>query len=718
MKIPTDAVVTSTATAKIPTKIVNTPTVTPLSAQGPQVAALGESVAIGRGGIRDAAFSSDHKTMLIGWSNGVSLTRVDDQSDLWFWKAPELVTAVDTSAEYAAVLLVNGDVWLLDVENGTGREFPQVARFPGGEASWGDVAWSPDGRLAAIQAIGGVDTGATPILLLDPTAGEVTELQGSLTDPGWQPYLVWSPDSRMIASANRDGRGWVLDVLSGEVVFKAQPDDYGRLPRIYGWIPGGSVVVYGSDGGNRLRLKDISTGKEVRAFTVAEVGYVPTPPIVISSDGNLALVGGYSLGEYEIHPYRVWDLNLGRSLEVPPIGELRHINSAGCMRLDRPAVAFDGEEVIYLDTDGRLVRWRVGEEQGNVLGLIPVRYPCLGTPMVWSNDSTRLLLETDPGKAVTVWDMPAGELIIERRDGTFPADFHGEVLAYRGGDGNLILWNIQKNDEIDRLPGPVTSFRSGIKFSPDGRQVAYGVGNQLHIADVATGETITVLNAYPEGQEISYINWAPGGDALAVASGIARGSQDSPGILILWEKVGDSFLEAIRTETVQASVDPPWAKLSLFDPTSRLVALERMPEQVAGQEAVLIYDPERRAVVLEKQDYVMHQWLSEDMLLLSKGCSFVEVNVRTGEEHQGNGEGCQSYLGAFAPDGVHFSDIVFSGRVVDIMNWRTGVVETTGYVGSDIQDGVFSPDGLWLLVRAIAGWVRAFPVSYIPAEAN
>jgi len=233
---------------------------------------------------------------------------------------------------------------------------------------------------------------------------------------------------------------------------------------------------------------------------------------------------------------------------------------------------------------------------------------------------------------------------------------------------------------------------------------------------VATGETVAVLGAYPEGQEISYIDWSPGGDALVVASGSIRGFQDSPGILILWEKVGDSFVEAIRTETVQASADPQQVELSLFNPTSRLVALERMPEPLNGQEAVLVYDRESRKAILEKQGYVMQQWLSEDVLLLTKGCSFFEVTVRTGNERQGLGESCQAYLGAFAPDGFHFSDILFSGRSVDIMNWRTGLVETTAFIGSDLQDGVFSPDGRWLLVRALDGLVKAFPVNYTEAE--
>jgi hypothetical protein len=85
------------------------------------VAALGDSVAIGRGGIRDAAFSPDLQTIGIGWTNGVSFTRVADQVDLWYWEAPQMVTAVDVSAEHVVALLVNGDVWLLKVEDGDRR---------------------------------------------------------------------------------------------------------------------------------------------------------------------------------------------------------------------------------------------------------------------------------------------------------------------------------------------------------------------------------------------------------------------------------------------------------------------------------------------------------------------------------------------------------------------------------------------------------------------
>jgi WD40 repeat protein len=707
---------TPTNTPETPKATAILPAVTPSGTFGPLIAALGDPVPIGRGGIRDAAFSPDFKKLVIGWTNGASLRRVKDQVDLWDWQSPEMVTAVDVSEEYVAILLVSGDVWLLDIENGKGKQFPAAASIPGGDAFWGDVAWAPDGSLAAIQAVGGLDTDATPILLLDPLREEINLLPGSLTSPGWEPYLTWSPDSRMVTSANQERNGWVLDSTRGEVVFQAQPDSQGRASRIYAWVPNSTIAIYGSDGGSALLTVDVSTGEIISKLTGIKIGFIPTPPVIISSNANLALVGGYSLGDYQIFPYQIWDLKANRLLDLPLVGELRHINSAGAMQLSRPAVAFDGNEVLYLDTDGRVVRWNIGEEQGNILSQVAVHYPSLETPMLWSEDSTRLVLETDPGKVISVWEVASGNLLVERVDGTFPADLHNDLLAYRGENGDLIIWSLLKAVEINRLPGPVTLFKLGVKFSPDGKQIAYGVGKHVFIRDVASGEMRTTLDAYPDGQEIMYISWSPEGDALIVASGNPYGSQEPPGTLILWEKSNQTFVEAFRTQNVQASLDPPRANLGLFSPTSRFVALFQMPENVHGQEAVLVYDRQSHRLILEKKQVIMHLWSSTDEILLSEGCRFIQVNVLTGEENLGSDEGCQAELGAFAPDGIHYSSIVFSGRSVEILDWRTGLTETSRYVGSDLQDGIFSPDGHWLLVRAIEGLVRVFPVSLIQAE--
>lgn len=105
------------------------------------------------------------------------------------------------------------------------------------------------------------------------------------------------------------------------------------------------------------------------------------------------------------------------------------------------AVGFNGKEIHYLYKDGQLERWLVGATVGMLLGRVPVYYPILGDPLVWSSDSTRLVLSTEPFSAITVWDVATGRLIAARQEGTYPVAIDDSLLAYRGPDEQLILWD-------------------------------------------------------------------------------------------------------------------------------------------------------------------------------------------------------------------------------------------------------------------------------------
>lgn len=673
------------------------------------VARFGAPIVVGRGGIRDAAFSPDLETIAIGWTNGVSLTGVHDQQDLWYQPIPHMVTALDVSDTWIAAVLVTGDVLLFNVANGENQVFAGAA-IP--NARWGDVAWSPDGTQAAIQAIGGSGAGASPLLILDPAASEIRALPNSRTDAGWRPHLRWSPDSQMIAAADTEGHAWVLDADTGEVVFRVETSLEGERPIIHGWLPGSTTVVYDAPGG--LRLVDVTTGALVREIESVPITVFLSNPLSFAPQSGLALVSKPVDTPYEIPAYEVWDLTAEKKLELPALGEPRHVNLAGCMLLDRPAVAFDGKTLLYLDTDGQLVRWPVGAAEGELLGWLAVRYPCLGTPMVWSPDSTRLVLETDPGKAVTVWDAATGQLLAERRDGTYPADHHDMLLAYRGVEEQLIVWDLDQEAVHFTLPGPITSFLRGMAFSPDGSLLAYGVGNELHIADTATGAVLARLDAYPTDQQISHLRWAPDSDALAASSGLLSGSTDQPGTTILWEKDGGAFREVFRTETIHANYDVDWANRMRFSPSGRLVALERMPEAVGVLQAVLVYDRDRGGVVLERQEYIIQRWLSDEVLLVTEAggwSTFVEWNIRTGDESVIRKGGLQFDLGSYAPDGVHHASVSNDPLTIVLQSWRTGITAATAYLGTDGQEVRFSPDGRWLAVRGTDGLVKIWPVS-------
>ncbi len=693
-----------------PPPTADSPSATPTTMGTSVPPGLGEEVAVSLGmpvimghGIRVAAFSPDGETVAIGWTNGISLMRSDDQIDLWFRQMPDLVTAVATSGTHVVALLVTGDVWLFEASSGDGQAFKQAAIS---SSIWGDAAWSPDGRLAAIQNISGGGGNSSPILILDPNAGTIRELPNSGTNPGVPPELRWSPDSRMIAAVDPNGRAWVLDVITGEVAFPVQEAGGMGQVRISGWLPDSQIVVHNlPDGDSGLAILDVGTDELVMEVRDVPAGYMVAPPIILAQDSPLALVGsGYNgfSGE-QIHPYVVWDLAAGQALEAPPVGGMGNI-----------AVAFNGEKIHYLFPDGRLERWLVGASEGELLGRVPVYYPNLGGPLVWSSDSMRLALSTEPGSAITVWDVATGRLIAARYDGTQPVAIDDSLLAYRGLDEQLILWDLDRDVAAHVLPGPVAHFCcERIAFSRDGDLLAYAAGKSVHVVDLASGQIMAALDADAADERLTYIRWSPGGDALGAAG--------SNGTLFLWEKDGSSFQEIWRWEDVRPPSSSDFASPPLFSPSGDLVAFQQLLQPDASEYTVIVYDRSRHEVILAKKGN-LQQWLSDENLLITSVdgyAYFIELYVHAGEKQFVGTRGTQAEPGSYAPDKVHAASSTFDGSGVHsiaITNWRTGQEVAAAYLGSSAWNVHFSPNGRWLAARNAEGQFIVWPVFYTGAS--
>lgn len=677
--------------------------------QTPGALAFGAPSTIGRG-LRDAAFGPDGETLAVGWTGGISLVEVASQAELWFLETGEMVTALDTSGAYITAVLVDGSVWLLDAATGEGEQFPE-ALLP--NSYWGDVAWSPDGKLVAIQTIRGAGSGGSPLVLLDPQTGSLRELPDSRTNGGYQPTLYWSPDSTLLAAADRAGNSWVWDVAEGEVVYQAGPGEEGVRTRIYGWLPDSRTAVLGAPQPPDLQLVDVRSGEVVGELPGARAGFGPAA-VLVAPDGSTALAGGFELGEYQFMPYLAWNLETGQARDVPPLAEQRHVNGAGCMILTRPAAHFDGERLLYVDGDGRIMQWALGADAGDEIGRLPVAYPCLGTPLLWSPDSTRLALHVDPGDAIAVWDVAGPSLVALREDGTFPAALAGDLLAYRRETGDLLLYDLAAAEMVTTLPGPVSHLNRAMAFSPVGDRLAYGVGGEVVIAGVPGGEPVATLDGGDGDVLISQIVWSPGGGALVAAAVHDDGDSERPGPVVLWQQADAGWREVARTTSVRAGYDLGSQRTALFNPAGSLVALERMPTFDAGAQSVVVYDLEANALAGERSDATVQQWLSDDVLLLAESSGwtrYFEWQPRTGEEDELGNSAMQPGLGAYAPDKRYHAS--FAGRPphsVAIRDWRSGETVAIAYLGSDVQDMAFSPDGRWLVVRGGEGLVKVWPI--------
>lgn len=685
------------------------PPVPDAATEAPGVLAVGAPSTLGRG-LRDAAFGPDGATLAVGWTGGISLHDVTSQAELWFHETGEMVTALDTSGAHIAAVLVDGSVWLLDAATGEGEQFPE-ALVP--NSYWGDVAWSPDGKLAAIQTIRGAGSGGSPLVLLDPQMGSLRELPDSRTAGGYQPALHWSPDSTLLAAADREGNGWVWDVAAGEVVYQAAAGEEGARTRIHGWLPDSRTALLGAPQPPDLQLFNVRTGEVVRELSGARAGFGPSV-VLVAPDGSSMLAGGHEPAEYQIMPYLAWDLETGQALDAPPLAEQRHVNGAGCMILTRPAAHFDGERLLYVDGDGRIVQWALGADAGDEIGRLPVAYPCLGRPLLWSPDSTRLALHVDPGDAIAVWDVAGANRVALREDGSFPAALAGDLLAYRGETGDLLLYDLVAGEVVATLPGPVSPANRAVVFSPEGDRLAYGVGGEVIIAGVPGGEPVTTLNGGDDDVLISQIVWSPDGGALVAAAVPDDSNSELPGPVVLWQQAADGWREVARTASVRAGYDLGAQTTALFNPTGSLVALEQMPLFDAGAQSVVVYDLEANTLAGERGGAIVQQWLSDELLLLTESggwSRYFEWLPRRGEEEGLGSSAPQAELGAYTPDKRYHAS--FAGRpprLVAIRDWRNDETVVTVYLGSDVQDMAFSPDGRWLVVRGTEGLVKVWPI--------
>ena len=99
---------------------------------------------------------------------------------------------------YLVTVVIGGDIWVVDVESGTGNMIKKSETF---KMEVSEPAWSPDGKQIAF--VGGARMFEKDIYVMAPTGGEakkITSIGGHITSP------VWSPDGRQIAFLSKPGR--------------------------------------------------------------------------------------------------------------------------------------------------------------------------------------------------------------------------------------------------------------------------------------------------------------------------------------------------------------------------------------------------------------------------------------------------------------------------------------------------------------------------------
>ncbi|MDI7277478.1 MAG: WD40 repeat domain-containing protein, partial [Anaerolineae bacterium] len=649
----------------------------PVATTGPAPAlSFGEPRWLGRGRIVDACFSPDARLLAVGWGSGVSLWSAETGAERWWRPTEACVIAIDLHPGGGAVaaLLEDGRVALFDAA--TGRARLLEGAHP--HVYWGDVAWSPDGTRIALQCIG--PNRGDPIYLLEAGSGARHEVPGSTISSVTAPYLAWSPDGEAITLARLDACSTIIGAATGQVQLTLGSGDACYSAYGLAWSPDGrATAALSTDPAGRLDLLDARTGRVLRTLEGGARGLSGPGAgrsLVFSPDGRfLASRGGQAPHPVGWTPLVVWDVETGQ-LAAKLQGDRK--------REDRVAVAFDGSDLVSLYATGEICRWPIGagEVDETTIARLPVLAP--EPPLAWSADNERIAAAGRGG--VTVWDAASAAMLASFGPGhSVPAlSADGRLLAVTDEDRHEeVIYDLEAGKVIRTLPDAAPILQ-GAAFSPDGQLIAYGAGNRLIIAEVASGRLLAGLEGYPEGQVIARVAWAPDGSALVAAS--SEPLTSTPGPVILWERAHDgSFREAFRAQHLLAGYAPK--PVGLFSPDGALVAFEDLPRPEAGLVSVSVLDRRASSVILTLKDHVLAAWVSDEVLLTAEeqlDTRLTQWNVRSGARTVGKGRDLGG--NAYAPGGRCYATASlppYAMRGIDLREWETGGVLCSAHHGAD-----------------------------------
>jgi len=299
----------------------------------------------------------------------------------------------------------------------------------------------------------------------------------------------------------------------------------------------------------------------------------------------------------------------------------------------------------------------------------------------------------DQPKLAPVASSLRGELIYTHALKTIAFDPHGTLLATGNGDGRVQLWTVA-DGRLERSIQAHLNWAFSVSFSPDGQLLASGGGdNVVRVWDVATGEKRHELAGHTD--DVHAVVFL--GDSRHLAS-----ASDDKTVRIWDLATGNVDVLTGHTRQVTAMAVRPDGKLlatASHDGTVRLWN-SKTGEHVRtleGHEADVVdvaFGKEGGKLATASYDKTARLW-----------------NVQTGEPLRTfSGPDDWVFAVALSPDGAKLA--TGSGdKNLWLWNVPTGKAEHVIWIGADISDLDYAPDGHMLAVVSTDGTVRLFDVT-------
>ena len=372
-----------------------------------------------------------------------------------------------------------------------------------------------------------------------------------------QPVLgvCFSPDSKRLASASKDGTVRVWDAATGQEILTLK----GHTGFVTGvcFSPDGKRLAsasgafyWGNDPAGRgqpseVKVWDAATGREALTIKVhtggtsgvafspdgkrlASASAIRTVTVWDAATGQEVLTLGGHAGKFingvAFSPdgsrlacasgptVKVWDAQTGQ--EVLTLSGHKHIVWHVCFSPDGSRLASAAGNKWNVHEPGELKVWdaRTGQEQFTLPG---------HTDNVWSvcfSPDGSHLVSASRDRMIKVWDMATGREAFtlkghtgEVRDMAFSPD--GLYLASASADGTVRLWDPSSGQDPATLKGPAGNVRAAA-FTPNGLRIAtVSADKTVKVWDAQTGGVICTLQHGASGP--SGMHFSPDGKHLA-----------------------------------------------------------------------------------------------------------------------------------------------------------------------------------------------------------
>jgi WD40 repeat protein/DNA-binding XRE family transcriptional regulator len=335
--------------------------------------------------------------------------------------------------------------------------------------------------------------------------------------------VAFSPDGKLLATADSDGTVWLWNPATGQAVGAPLPAaSPGLAVTAVAFSRDGKLLASGDSHGT-VRLWNPATRQPVGASLPASGLGLAVIAVAFSPDGKLLATADADGTVW------LWNPATGQPIGIPLPADTGPPGGATVVAFSR-----DGKLLATAGTDGTVRLWNPATGQPAGAPLRAGKGPGIAVTGVAFSRDGKLLATADAGGTVRLWNPATGKPVgapvpagTGLRGGVLGVAFSpdGKLLATAGADGTVRLWN-PATREAPRAPLPADTGPgggvSGVAFSRDGKLLASAdLDGTVRLWDPGTGQPVgaPLPAGTGPGGGVSGVAFSPDGKLLASAGG-------------------------------------------------------------------------------------------------------------------------------------------------------------------------------------------------------